>query len=546
MRGRESGGRGQGGSTVAERPLESDGALWTPAEILTGIPRVRDAVTVVASESSGAIGVTFGPPARGVRVLGTLPPLYPEWLGDRTFLAVHQVRFPYVAGAMANGIASPKMVSALANAGLLAFLGCAGLDLQTVEHGLAEIRASTRPQAVWGANLIHSPQQPDLEHRLVDLLLRENVRHVEASAFMALSPSVARYAYRGIHVDRAGRVQRPNRVLAKVSRPEVAQQFLKPAPQAMLNALVAEGRLSADEASLAARLPVAEDVTAEADSGGHTDNRPLGVLLPLLIRLRDSIQSQYRYERPLRVGAAGGLGTPAGVAGAFAMGAAFVLTGSVNQSSVESGMSPAAKALLAKAGMADVTMAPAADMFEMGIRVQVLKRGTMFAPRGARLYEMYRQYASLEDLPADDRQWLERDVFRAPVSQVWEETRAFWERREPAVAARAESDPRHRMALVFRWYLGKASRWAITGEPSRTLDYQLWCGPAMGGFNDWVRGSFLEPPENRQAVQIAFNLLEGAAVVTRAQQLRTFGVPVPPEALDFRPRRFDIGGEAEP
>ena len=68
------------------------------------------------------------------------------------------------------------------------------------------------------------------------------------------------------------------------------------------------------------------------------------------------------------------------------------------------------------------------------------------------------------------------------------------------------------------------------------MDHQIWCGPAMGAFNQWVKGSFLEPPEARSAVQIARNLLEGAAVVSRAQQLRGFGVPVPPEAFDYRPR----------
>ena len=56
-----------------------------------------------------------------------------------------------------------------------------------------------------------------------------------------------------------------------------------------------------------------------------------------------------------------------------------MLTGSVNQASVESGMSDAGRALLAKAQLADVVMAPAADMFQMGVKVQVLKRGTLLA-----------------------------------------------------------------------------------------------------------------------------------------------------------------------
>jgi hypothetical protein len=62
----------------------------------------------------------------------------------------------------------------------------------------------------------------------------------------------------------------------------------------------------------------------------------------------------------------------------------------------------------------------------------------------------------------------------------------------------------------------------------------------MGAFNAWVKGSFLEPIEHRTVVQIALNLLEGAAVATRAHQLRTFGVAVPPHAFHFRPRRIAL------
>jgi hypothetical protein len=58
----------------------------------------------------------------------------------------------------------------------------------------------------------------------------------------------------------------------------------------------------------------------------------------------------------------------------------------------------------------------------------------------------------------------------------------------------------------------------------------------MGAFNRWVEGSFLADPANRTVVQIARNLLEGAAVVTRAQQARTYGAPVPASAFQFRPR----------
>jgi hypothetical protein len=92
------------------------------------------------------------------------------------------------------------------------------------------------------------------------------------------------------------------------------------------------------------------------------------------------------------------------------------------------------------------------------------------------------------------------------------------------------------MALVFRWYLGNGSRWARQGTADRQTDYQIWCGPAMGAFNAWARGSFLERPEARTVVQIARNLLEGAAQINRLQQLRSHGVPVPAAAFEYRPR----------
>ena len=91
------------------------------------------------------------------------------------------------------------------------------------------------------------------------------------------------------------------------------------------------------------------------------------------------------------------------------------------------------------------------------------------------------------------------------------------------------------MALVFRWYLGQSSRWANAGEPARKVDYQVWCGPAMGAFNEWVRGSFLEAPRNRRVVPVALNILYGAAVLLRLHTLRSQGVRLPPDWSHLSP-----------
>ena len=525
--------------TSAVPSARVDGARFDAGGVAQAAADFREPVHVIRERAGGRLGVVWGGLPTGVDLLASLPPLYPEWLGGRGFCAAHGIRFPYVAGEMANGIATPRLVAAMARAEMLAFYGAAGLSFDTVERGLVEIEGALgRGNAAWGANLIHSPAEPELEQRVAELFVRRGVPRVSASAYMQLTPAVVHVACSGVRRDAAGRIHRPRAVFAKLSRPEVARRFLSPAPPALLRGLVERGALTADEAALAAHLPVAEDVTAEADSGGHTDHRPLAVLLPEIARVRDEMAAAHGYERAVRVGAAGGLGTPAAVAAAFALGADYVLTGSVNQAAVESGLSEAGKAMLAAADMADVAVAPAADMFELGITVQVLARGSLFAPRARRLWDLFSRYDALEAIPAGERRRLEDEVLGASLDAVWEETRAFWARRDAGQVERAERDPRHRMALVFRWYLGSASRWAIAGTPARRADYQIWCGPAMGAFNAWSAGSFLAEPHNRGVVQIALNLLEGAAQITRARQLALAGLDVPAEATRFRPRRL--------
>jgi PfaD family protein len=346
---------------------------------------------------------------------------------------------------------------------------------------------------------------------------------------------LVRYRVSGIARDAQGRVFTPNRIIAKVSRVEVATPFFSPPPAEFLAELVRRGDITQDQAALASTVPMAQDLTAEADSGGHTDNRPLVTLLPTMLALRDRMQAKHGYAQPLRVGAAGGLSTPAALAAAFAMGAAYVLTGSVNQACTESGSCDAVRAMLAQAGQADIAMAPAADMFEMGVRVQVLKRGTMFPMRAARLYELYRAHAGLESLPEADRVFLEKQLLRTTLEEAWQSTRSFFLKRDPSQVERAERDPKHRMALVFRSYLGLSSRWANGGEASRVMDYQVWCGPAMGAFNEWTRGTFLEQPENRQVVLVGQNLLYGAALQLRRQHLRAQGVQLQSDVAEGYP-----------
>jgi trans-AT polyketide synthase, acyltransferase and oxidoreductase domains len=467
---------------------------------------------------------------------GYLPALMPDQLGDRTFCSDHRVDLPYVVGAMANGIASVELVEAASRAGLLGMFGAAGLPLDLVEKSIDRLQQSLG-DAAFGSNLIHSPNEPDLEQGVVDLYLRKGVKLVSASAYLGLTLPILKYRYHGIHRDSDGNIVVPQKVLAKISRVEVADKFLSTPPEKMLKQLVERGDLTAAEAELASQMPVAEDLTAEADSGGHTDNRPALALYPTIMALRDEKMKLYEGRGiNLRVGAAGGISTPVSACAAFAMGAAYIVTGSVNQSCLESGSSDIVRDMLCKAGQADVAMAPAADMFEMGVQVQVLKWGTMFPVRAKKLYQLYRDYGSIEELPVKERESLEKGFFRQNLDEVWRDTSTFFAKRDPRQNDRAAKDPRHKMALIFRSYLGRASGWANSGVPDRKVDYQVWCGPAMGAFNQWAGESYLKEPRERKAGIVAQNIMAGAAYLSRVNSLTQQGIALTDAQKTFTPK----------
>ena len=370
----------------------------------------------------------------------------------------------------------------------------------------------------YGMNLIHSPGEPELEAAVVDLYLRRGVRLVEASAFLNLTLPVVRYRVAGLRRDGSGRIVAPNRIIAKVSRVEVASKFMAPPPAQFLRELVATGEITPEQAEWAARIPMADDITAEADSGGHTDNQPAIVLLADdaglarpdagAARLRSAAAGRRGRRHLDAVGGGGGAGDGGGLH-----------RDRVGQPVVRRGGH-------VRRGPADAR-AGAAGRYRDGPRGRHVRDGGEGPGAQARhaVRDAGRQAlralpgarrASTRSPPAE-RANLEKTIFRAPLETIWEQTKDYFRERDPSRIERAERDPKQKMALVFRWYLGMSSHWANSGEPSRTVDYQIWCGPAMAAFNDWVRGSFLEQPENRRVATVALNILYGAAVLTRAR-----------------------------
>ena len=491
----------------------------------------------IVEDHAGRIGVanagSLTTEDKGLQVLGMVAPLEAHQLGDPSFQADYALKYNYKTGAMANGIASEELVIAMGKAGLIGSFGAAGLVPSRVEKAIKTIQAALTKES-YAVNLIHSPNEPALEEGAVKHFLGLGVRVVEASAFLNLTLNIVHYRVAGLSQDADGKTVINNKVIAKISRKEVASHFMQPAPIKYLNQLLEAGKITALQAQLAAKVPMADDITVEADSGGHTDNRPLVALLPSIVRLRDEMMQKHQFDFPIRIGAAGGISTPESALSAFMMGAAYIVTGSVNQACVEAGTSEHVRKLLATVSQTDVMMAPASDMFEMGVELQVLKRGTLFGPRAKKLYELYMKHDSIDEIDEKVRLKIEKTVFKKTFDEVWQGCIDFFNERDPRQIQRAQDNPKRKMALIFRWYLGLSSNWANKGVKERLTDMQIWCGPSMGAFNDWAKGSYLEAYQNREAADIALHIMEGAAYLYRVQALKTQGINLDNDLANYQ------------
>ncbi|WP_431822733.1 ACP S-malonyltransferase [Burkholderia sp. F1] len=481
----------------------------------TATPLVVEPEPAVAASVSASTAAAPAPatvPAQAAPVAGPRAPLSAETLGSALFRERFGTRYAYVSGAMYRGIAAPKLVVRMGKAGFAGFFGTGGLSFDEIEAGIRYIQGELRNGEAYGLNLLANYAYPELERQTIELYLRHGVRLIEAAAFMQVTPALVLFKLKGLGRGTDGRIESRHRIMAKISRPEVAEAFMSPAPAHIVQQLLKEGQVTAEQAELAKQVPVSEDICVEADSGGHTDGGIPSVLFPAILQLKDEMARKHQYAEPFCMGLAGGIGTPEAAAAAFMMGADFILTGSINQCTVDAGTSDDVKTLLQDINVQDTDYAPAGDMFETGAKVQVLKKGVFFATRANKLFSLYNHSASLDDIPEKTRKQLQTTYFKKSFDEVWDDTRRYLEAQGMMhEIVKAEANARHKMALVFRWYFAYSTRLALSGNQEERVNYQVHTGPALGAFNQWVKGTALESWSNRHADEIGRKLLAATA-----------------------------------
>lgn len=453
-------------------------------------PAAQEAVSVKAEQPAAPITDT--------------KPQLQKTLGNPEWMARYQVQQPCLIGAMQMGISSSHMVNALAEAGMLGFLGTAGLPMEKVREEVQKLHANG------GVGVTHTPRDAQRETDVIAACLEHSVRVIEVSGFIKVTEPLVWYRLAGLSADASQNVRIQNRIILKASRPEVIKAFLEPASEKIVTALLEKGSITAQQAALAKQIPMADDICALADCGASTDMAAAMVVLPSVMRLRDEMCSLYHYKNPVYVGLAGGIGTPEAAAAAFLMQADFVETGSVNQCTVEAATSDTVKDMLQQADIQDTEYVPN-EVFEFGGKVQVLKKGSLFFARLNKLYETYRQCESLNDVSSKLKEQFQNRYLHKDFQQVYEIVKNDCTKAE---AARMLSDEKYKMAMIFGWYSRYGFQLALEGDQSNAVDFHINCSAAMGAWNRFVKGTPLENWRNRHVAEINQMLMKEALSLT--------------------------------
>ena len=468
-------------------------------------------------------------------ICAMLPPQNLSDLGNKNFQEVHGVKYSYCVAPFEREVCSPKLVAELAQQGILGFCPVEYMDTHQVNETLTKLRSLSNGKP-YGVGYKYHPHHPDLEEHMLELFVSADVPRLFLSHYVQATKAMVHYRLTGLTANDKGVPQPKHQLFIRVPHTGLAEYFAQPAPQDLIDALVTEGRLTEEEGLLGSKLPLSQDIIVDGDvsrTGGKQD------IVSLFPALRHSLRrAKIGRSVEVRVGVAGELATPEAINAAFKMGADFVVTGSVNGLTIEAGGSQARKELLAKAKPEDFVSAPSFEYLDADYRVRVTKFGTMFATKANRMEELYRATDSLDGLTHEGLKFLEQKVFQCSLVEAYDKAEPFLRQWWPNLVEQATTSPKVRASLLLKWFLFESNQWAIDGVQGRQMDYQVRGDGAVGSFNLWRENTEFNDISKISVVQLALNLLKGAAVISRMQVLKEHGVPVPKEAIFWKPQNI--------
>lgn len=432
-------------------------------------------------------------------------------LGSKSFKEDFNLKYAYLVGPMYRGISSKDMIIRLARNGMLGFIGSTYMDLEDLRKEIIEVKKELYNNESFGVSLTYQNDDSLIEGKIIKILLEEKVNIVQLSGYIQITEEIAKYRIKSLFKTRDNKVSCKVKFIIKLSRPEVAKAFMEPVPKYIIEKLLGRKEITLEEAKIAENYPIVDSICVEANSSGCTDGKSINCLLPRMIKLRnDCIENNY-YDCNVYVGVTGGIGTDFAAMSMFIMGADYIMTGSINQCTVESQISEEVKNKLQNIDIQDTDYAPGIDLFEFGAKVQVLKKGSFFCVKANKLYEIYKQYNSLDELSEEVKEMLIDKYFEKDFETIYDEM--------CKILPQENNNEKKKMALIFKWYLINSQLFAIKGNSNRRIDYQVYCSPALGAFNQLVKGTDMEKWINRHVEVIGQYIMDGAEKLIRKKIL---------------------------
>ncbi|SFR98070.1 ACP S-malonyltransferase [Anaeromicropila populeti] len=413
----------------------------------------------------------------------------------------------YVVGGMGNGISSEQLVTKLGESKIIGFLGTYGRDIEKVERELSKIKMKLSSFQTVGMNLVYNMSEPEKMRDYFELLYKYDLKLIEISSYLNITPNVVEYRLKGLSKTSDNAIHTKHHIFVKVSRIEVAELFMSPPPEKLIQKLLEENRITKEEAELGRNISVCSCLCIE--SGKDMDIGMGQLLIESMKKRRDLVREKYKITNQIYIGLAGGIGTPVMAANAFELGAEYITTGSINQCTVEAGTSEKVKNILSEINLFDTTYVPSKILFEWGGKCSVVKKGTFFPYRANKLYELYSQFDNLSEIDEDTKNQLERKYFNKSFLEICSEIYKTQGNAEELLK------DRNTMISVFKWYFDYAVMEAIKGNSESQTSFLIYSTPAMGSFNEWVKGSEWEDWRNRHVDEIAMKIMSEAEEIIK-------------------------------
>lgn len=397
----------------------------------------------------------------------------PKSLGSKAFKKLFSLDYSYIVSGLPSYTHGRGMLQNLSENGMLGFFNLDGLTFEEKEESLNTLN---QHDFNFGVEFSIDDFDEKEDDKLITLLMGQNIKYILVKGCSKITESLRRF-----------KSSKSNLLIAKVSHPDQCVS-LSSESDPIFNAFLIDGSFVSNQ-----------------------DTRSILSLMPSI----KNILSQ----KSIFLGVTGDLGTPESLAAAYAMGADFVSTCSINLLSNDVSASDSYKDSIKKVRFQDISLVSSFDGFESGAKIRALNFGTRFVAVSSKIGAWFFEKKSVETLSEGERAYLESKVFTDSLDQTVADANAFFEHRNPSLVEAASSNSRICLAMLIRYYLEMGHLWAIEGDDSKKLDFNIKVGLDLASFNQWRQGTIFEDDDKLSVVQIALNLMMGAQYEIRKQFL---------------------------